>query len=117
MLGKLYITVNSTVEKLHSINELVTEAIDNKIACDAASRTALNKLHLALRKALDEAGDTKKDADESALPSVGDELTTIKEQGDTVLPSVGDVKMEVAEIEGLTQDGNSILEELLNDDD
>ncbi|MCJ1316088.1 hypothetical protein MMC15_001408 [Xylographa vitiligo] len=54
MLGKLYITPTSTPEKLHSAFELAVEAIELKIACDAGSRNALTKLHVALSKALGE---------------------------------------------------------------
>ena len=54
MLGKLYITSTSSAEKLQLINDLVIEAIDSKIASEASSRTALNKLHLAVGKALGE---------------------------------------------------------------
>ncbi|MCJ1438094.1 hypothetical protein MMC27_007481 [Xylographa pallens] len=54
MLGKLYITPTSTVEKLQSAYDLVAEAIELKIAPDAGSRNALTKLHTALSKALGE---------------------------------------------------------------
>lgn len=74
MLGKLYITSNSDATKLESVNDLVIEAIDGKIATEAASRTALNKLHLAVGKARGEVAKTKggarKSADETALVDV-----------------------------------------------
>ena len=54
MLGKLYITSNSSSELLATVAELVQEAIDNKVLADAASRTALNKLQTMVKKALGE---------------------------------------------------------------
>ncbi|KAI9740507.1 MAG: hypothetical protein M1834_005087 [Cirrosporium novae-zelandiae] len=50
MLGKLYLTKNSTPELVQEVYELVTEAVDEKIASDAPSRNALNKLSHALEK-------------------------------------------------------------------
>ena len=55
MLGKLLLNGNSSLDKLESVNNLVIEAIDGNIAGDAASRASINKLHLALGKALGEA--------------------------------------------------------------
>ena len=55
MLGKLLVNGNSKLDKLESVNNLVIEAIDGNIAGDAASRTSINKLDLALGKALGEA--------------------------------------------------------------
>lgn len=69
MLGKLYITADSSLERLTKVNELVIEAIDGKVASEAASRTALNKLHFAVGKAL---GDSSKRrslvAEEAVIP-------------------------------------------------
>ncbi|MCJ1464876.1 hypothetical protein MMC07_003491 [Pseudocyphellaria aurata] len=63
LLGKLYITANSTREKLQVIYELVTKAIDMKEASDATSRNALSKLLLALEKAIGEVGTTERNAE------------------------------------------------------
>ncbi|KAL9128611.1 MAG: hypothetical protein Q9217_002745 [Psora testacea] len=116
VLGKLYITSDSSAEKLQSTKQLVIEAIDNKIAGDAASRTALNKLHQALSKAVDEADKTKKDADGTATPAVEDALTTVEEEGEAA-PYHGEIKADSVEDEGISQDHDSVLEELLNDED
>lgn len=116
MLGKLCITANSSAEKLQSTTTLVVEAIDGKAADDAASRNALNKLHLALGKAIGEAGMAKKSLKdtlaEDGLTSVGyqdgDELRLHRDQN---------IKMEVIpEIDCVTKAEDSLLEELLDDD-
>lgn len=115
MLGKLYITANSTAEKLHRTTTLVIEAIDEKVAQDAPSRNALNKLHSALSKALGEAGKVK-----PVSPAGGDDgVTTVEEQGveDPILANEEDVGMEGVKNEGVTEVQDSLLEELLDDED
>ena len=52
MLGKLHISADSKTERLQKTTKLVVEAIEDKIAQDAPSRNALNRLHSALVKAL-----------------------------------------------------------------
>lgn len=117
MLGKLYISADSTTEKLQIANELVIEAIDTKIAGDAASRTALNKLHLALSKAMGEAGKTRKNVEEIVSPPGEEDLTAVEEQDESVLAEDEDVKMEPVEDEAVTDTRDSILDDLLDDDD
>lgn len=119
MLGKLYITANSSAEKLWTIDALVTEAIDEKIAGDAASRNALNKLETALSKAMGEAGKAKKTSDETLAPDADEGLTVMEAQEaeEPVLADEGDVKMEVIEDEGIAEAKDTLLEELLDDED
>lgn len=117
MLGKLHITANSKTEKLQSTIELLVEAIDNKIAQDAPSRNALNKLHSALSKAIGEAGKSKPD---TLAPVGGDDgLIVVEEQGgeESVVATEEDVGMEGVEGEGVTKARDSLLEELLDDED
>ena len=118
MLGKLYITANSGIEKLRNTIELVVGAIDNKIVTDAASRNALNKLHLALSKAMGEAGKSKKGAEDTLAPAE-EGLTTVQEQGaeESVLANEEHVKMESVEDEGVTEAKDSLLDELLTDEE
>lgn len=56
MLGKLYVSPTSTPQKLHAAHELLTDAIEARIASDAPSRNALNKLLTALTKAIGPSG-------------------------------------------------------------
>lgn len=111
MLGKLHITANSKKERLQSTIELVVEAIDNKVAQDAPSRNALNKLHLTLSKALGGAGKSKPD---KLAPVGGDEEQGVEE---SVVADEKDVGMEIVEEEGVTKAQDSLLEELLEDED
>lgn len=118
MLGKLYITANSNPEKLSSVSELVAEAIDLKVATDAPSRNALTKLHGSLGKVVGEAGAVKKRVEEGA--TVLDEGKTIAEEDEAEAPALAseeDVKMEIEEQEDMTKLKDSLLEELLDDED
>ena len=94
MLAKLYISANSKTDKLQSTIELVAEAIDDKIAQDAASRNALNKLHSALSKVL-------KDADK-VTPAEADGLIDVLEQK-VEASSLGNG--ENARMAGVSEDG------------
>lgn len=119
MLGKLYISANSKTEKLQSTTELVVEAIDCKIAQDAPSRNALNKLHLALSKALGEAEKVKRDSEDTSAPTEDDGLTTVQEQGlkRSFMANEEDIEMDGSRDEGVTEVQDSLLEELLDGED
>ena len=81
MLGKLYVSANSGIEKLQSTTGLVLEAIDGKVAHDAPSRNALRKLLSVLSKALGDATKVKPIAVDSSAPAGGDDgLTAVDEQ-------------------------------------
>ena len=117
MLSKLYITANSNPEKLGSVSELVAEAIDLKVATDAPSRNALTKLHSAVGKVLGDAGALRKSVEEA---TVAEEGKTMAEADETEAPALGseeDVKIETAEQEDATDLKDSLLEELLGDED
>lgn len=125
LLGKLYISANSTPEKLQIIYELVTETIDTKAANDAASRNGLSKLHLALRKVIGEAGTTIKGAEEETIMvgvALEESVVVAKaesiEDGETQIAEViQDAEMKTTEDEGKTEVQDSLLEELLEDED
>jgi len=116
MLGKLYITTNSSAEKLQTTAALVVEAIDDKIASDATSRNALNKLHTALGKAMGEAGKAKKSPEDTLAPAAEDGLTAV-EVDESILVDEVDVKMETHDDEGVAEARDTLLEELLDDDE
>jgi len=117
MLGKLHITANSDAEKLQRAEGLVVEAIDNKIAGDAASRTALNKLHLALSKATGEVVKGRREVNEIARPVVEEGVTIAEEPEESGMGKDADVKIESVEEDGITVSKDSVLDELLEDDD
>ncbi|CAZ79208.1 unnamed protein product [Tuber melanosporum] len=78
MLGKLYIPAEATPEKLRELYDLVAQAIGDKVATDAPSRNALNKLELSLGKIVSELerdGATEATGDE--LAATGDETEAV----------------------------------------
>ena len=116
MLGKLYITANSSAEKLRITTELVTEAIDGNVATDAASRNALNKLHLALSKAMGEAGKSTKDAHEIPASAYQDGLTVVQDQPeDSILATKEALKVESVVDPSTADADDSLMDELLTD--
>lgn len=120
MLGKLFITPNSKTERLQSTIELVEEAIENKVAQDAPSRNALHKLHSALSKALGETGKVNPISEDTLAPAGGDDgLTMLEGQvgEESVMGTEKDIGIEGIEDEGVTVAQDSLLEELLDDED
>ena len=118
MLGKLYITANSSAEKLRITMELVNEAIDGNIATDAAARNALNKLHLALSKAMGEAGRSTKDTDEVSASMCPDGLTIVQDQAeDSILATKDALKVESVGDHGIAERNDSLVDELLTDEE
>lgn len=135
MLSKLYITSNSTPEKLRVAHELASEAVDNKIGTDAASRNALNKLHLSLSKATGEAGSVKQsiegetssgtaqevhmgvEADQPEAPGViSGEETQNADEMKIEIHEDEETKMGDRQMEDVAEANDSLLEELLDDD-
>lgn len=123
VLGKLLVNGNSRVDKLESVNDLVIQAIDGNIAGDAASRTSINKLHIALGKALGEARKQTRDSaplTETELRPTAEEMSMTDEGqlSDAALTVNGIVKKEdVAGDTMLADKQDSILERRLLDDD
>ena len=118
MLGKLYITANSSAEKLRSTTELVIEAIDGNIATDAASRNALNKLHLALSKAIRDGGNPAKNTDEMPASIDQDGLTAVEDQAeDSTLATKGALKVESIADHSIADANDSLMDELLSDEE
>ena len=118
MLGKLYITANSSPEKLRTTTELVTEALDGNIATDAASRSALNKLHLALSKAMGEARNSMKNTDEMPASMYQDGLTVVQDQAEDLISATKDaLKVESVVNHSIPDANDSLMDELLTDEE
>ena len=113
MLGKVYITSNSSTEKLQAVRDLVSEALDSKIAPDATARNALSKVYQALSKALEEVDLVRPSIVEEAADHTVAEKAVDVEGGSDVEES----KMEVAEEQGITRGQDTLLDELLDDED
>lgn len=113
MVGKLYIGPKSSTEKLLAVTDLVAEAIDAKIATDAATRNALSKLHQALIKFL---GDVR-----SVKPSIEDQGVDETQADNGVRPEdvsdTEETRMEVDENHVVAEAQDTLLEELLDDED
>ena len=112
MLGKLYITPVSDQQKLQTALDLSAEAIDMKMANDATSRNALNKLHTALTKAMGESALARRGAEEATVAAEDQEdgAPETTEAGD-------DTRMDIVKEEAMTEAGETILEELLEDEE
>ena len=116
----MYITPTSTREKLQSVHELVTEALELKIAPDATCRTALTKARVALGKAIGEAPQSsRKSAVLEGATVLESEVTKADE---TQLAEADvDAKMENVKMEDVIEEGtdirDSIVDELLEDDE
>ena len=111
-LGKLYITSNSSTEKLQLVSNLVMEAVDSRVAVDMPSKNALAKLQTALSKAI---GDT---GVEQRSPTSED--MTVMEEGEAEAPaqmSGGETRMEDVIKEEKMEMQDSVLEELLNEEE
>lgn len=118
MLGKLYTTANSSPEKLRSTTELVIEAINSNIATDAASRNALNKLHLALSKAIRDGGIPAKDTDEMPASVDQENLTVVEDQAeDSILATKDALKVESVADRSIADANDSLMDELLSDEE
>lgn len=120
VLGKLYITANSSLERLGSVNGLVTEAINAKVASEAASRTALNKLRLAVDKALGEASKGSRiDVGEVVEPEAAREggvIDTTRVNGFFEATDVAEKAVMPEEVDDAAQaEENSMLDELLDE--
>lgn len=120
MLGKLYISVNSKMEKLQSTIELVVEAINGKIAQDAPARNALRKLHSALSKALGDADKVRPVSADTMAPTRRDDGPTSVEgqviEGST-MANGEDAEVDGDGNEGVTEIQESLLEELPEGED
>lgn len=118
MLSKLYITPNSDPTKLEAAKDLAAEAVDSKIATDAPSRNALNKLYTALGKARGENGSAGKSAEGvTVVDTRQDEGLTAAVDNDGAATHVDEEEAEETKIQAAPEGGESLLEELLDDEE
>ncbi|KAI1430980.1 ARM repeat-containing protein [Xylaria sp. CBS 124048] len=141
LLGKLYISPTSSEDKLRSLYEDVSLAVDDGLLTDATGRNALYKIHVSLGKIVNHLGDQDKmsrrsrsvSVATSVAPSAGTshDRTMSTEDGDvTVMPgrtsADGTGLEDVAEEEEEEADegddtvirrDESLVDELLTDDE
>jgi len=123
MLGKLYVSPTSTAEKLHAAHELLADAIEGRVASDAPSRNAMNKLLMALTKAIGSSGaaSTSTTATVSATATTaktgadeGHGNVTMCEDGVTGMDAEEkEEEVEVEKMEGV--DGGEMRDSVLNE--
>lgn len=114
LLGKLYVTANSSMEKLQAAKALAAEAIDMNIVGDAASRNGLNKFHTAIVKVIgDSLPDRGQVDEETAVDLMPEEKLVVVGESDTI---TGGSKTEALKTEGNQAVQDSLLDELLEDD-
>ena len=115
MLSKIHISPNSNTEKLRSTTELVIDAIDGKVAQDAPSRNALQRLHSTLSRALGDAEKVKTIPGERASPGgENDGLTNVDDQTveGSVIANEEDTRMDDVGDEGITEVQDFLSEEV-----
>lgn len=81
MLSKLYIPADADPEKLRNVYELVAQAIEDKVAVDAPSRNALNKLEVTLVKIVGELAEAGREETMIAGSVAGNETDAGTETG------------------------------------
>ena len=120
MLGKLYIAPNSNPDKVQNVIGLVSEAIDERIASDAFSRNNLNKLSVALSKTIGDTGNMTKVANETVNSEAEVNAKATEDERESSEPEPmrdADMKTEVLEDDEVTDVKDSLLDELLDDED
>ncbi|KAL8704663.1 MAG: hypothetical protein Q9201_002197 [Fulgogasparrea decipioides] len=106
MVGKIYVSPNSSTKKLQGITDLVAEAIDAKIATDATTRNALHKLYQSLGRVLGDVRSIRPGTEEGTdQPLAGNEARS--EHGSDIEKT----RMEVDEDDGVTQAQDILLDE------
>ncbi|KAI3320484.1 ARM repeat-containing protein [Xylariaceae sp. AK1471] len=147
LLGKLYISPASSEEKIRSLYEDISSAVEEGLLTDATSRNALYKIHVSLGKIVNQLDSQDKMSSRrsvsrsvSVAPSVAPSVATtgshdkttssIDEEDATIVPgrrSTDGAALEdvVEEVDG-NEDGDtvvrkindeSLVDELLTDDD
>jgi condensin complex subunit 3 len=114
LLGKLYVTANSSVDKLMTAKDLAAEAIEMNIVNDASSRNGLNKFHTAVVKVIGESTVDNKPVDEGTTVNIARETKMVV--GDsTIIPA--ELPTGVVKTESIPEGQDSLLDQLLEDDD
>ncbi|KAL8999044.1 MAG: hypothetical protein Q9169_002042 [Polycauliona sp. 2 TL-2023] len=115
MVGKVFVTSNSSVERLQVVSDLVGETIDGKIAVDTTTKKALNKCHVALSKILGEARTAELSTEDQPM----DQTIVQSETKIEAESEAEETQVQLDEKLAGTRPGaqDSLLEELLDDDD
>ncbi|KAI0103081.1 condensin subunit Cnd3 [Hypoxylon sp. NC0597] len=126
LLGKLYISPASSEEKIRSLYEDVSAAVEENLLSDATSKNALYKIHVSLGKIVNQLGEQDKMSRRSGSRSVSlapDDKTITEDV--TVVPAPPieeeqeeDVVEDDVDVTATTvrrSEGDSLVEDLLTD--
>ncbi|KAI1093339.1 condensin subunit Cnd3 [Rostrohypoxylon terebratum] len=127
LLGKLYISSASSEDKIRSLYEEISTAVEENILSDATSRNALYKIHVSLGKIVNQLGEQDKMSRRSTSRSVSlapDEKTMIEDTTIVQAPAIKEEEEGEDNVEEEADSSNStirrseadsIVEELLSD--
>ncbi|KAI0834431.1 condensin subunit Cnd3 [Hypoxylon sp. FL0890] len=125
LLGKLYISPASSEEKIRSLYEDVSVAVEENILSDATSRNALYKIHVSLGKIVNQLGEQDKMSRRSASRSVSlapDDKTITEDVTVVPAPPIEEQEEDAAEDDIDTtattikkSEGDSLVDDLLTD--
>ncbi|KAI1206538.1 condensin subunit Cnd3 [Annulohypoxylon truncatum] len=128
LLGKLYISPASSEDKIRSLYEDISVAVEENILSDATSRNALYKIHVNLGKIVNQLGEQDKMSRRSASRSVSlapddktitEDVTVVpapvikEEQGEEDIEEEADVSNSTIR----RSEADSIVEDLLSDEE
>lgn len=114
MLGKLYISPASTEEKLRTLYEDVSEAVDEGLLTDATGRNALYKIHVSLGKIVNALGEGDKMSRRSRSVSVAPSVATSTDTGDKTVTEDGD---DVTVVLGRRSGDGTTLEDVVEEEE
>ncbi|OTB02280.1 hypothetical protein M426DRAFT_322856 [Hypoxylon sp. CI-4A] len=126
LLGKLYISPASTEEKLRSLYEDISAAVEENLLSDATSRNSLYKIHVSLGKIVNQLGEQDKVSRRSGSRSVSlapsdktiTEDVTVLHQPTIKEEQAEDAEEDEADTTSTTirkSEGDSLVEDLLTD--
>ncbi|KAI3329540.1 nuclear condensing complex subunit [Ustulina deusta] len=120
LLGKLYVSPTSTEEKIRTLYDDVSAAVDEGLLADATSRNALYKIHVSLGKIVNSLGEGDKMSRRSRSVSVANSVGTM---AGTTSVATGDRSVATDEDENVTvvlarRDGDAtVLEDVAEEEE
>ena len=121
IFSKLYVTANADLEKLRTIQDLVNEAVDDKVLTDAPSRNSLLKLQAALAKVAATAAAAEPDGQAAITDGAVTPETQVEEAREVEEVTIVDgMRSSLAmrpKREHVDHSRDSLISELLEDDE
>ncbi|KAI1161880.1 ARM repeat-containing protein [Nemania serpens] len=114
LLGKLYISPASTEERLRTLYEDVSGAVDEGLLTDATGRNALYKIHVSLGKIVNALGEADKMSRRSRSVSVAPSVAASTDTGDKTVIDDGD---DVTVVLGRRSGDGTVLEDVVEEEE